>query len=91
MTDNDIRRVSLDALRAMDEAGDLRRPADAPDGEDLGEDFWKGAVLHPPRTRNSVSITLSPAAMEFFEREGPDPAEAIRGVLEAYAAEHSNS
>lgn len=88
MTDNDLRRVSLDALRAMDEAGDLRRPADAPDGGDLGDDFWKDAALPPPRTRNSVSITLSPAVMEFFERQGADPAEAMRGVLEARAAEN---
>lgn len=88
MTENDIRRVSLDALRAMDEAGELPRPSDAPDGEELGDDFSKDAVPHPPRTRSSVSITLSRTAMEFFEWQGTDPAETMSGVLEAYADEH---
>ncbi|MBO0661303.1 hypothetical protein LQ948_01835 [Jiella sp. MQZ9-1] len=90
MTGSDMRRASLEELKAMDEAGELAHPSNSPDGEDLGDKFWQDAELHPPRTTAVVSLTLSQSTIDFFKGRANDPESTMSDILEAYVASHNS-
>lgn len=45
MTDVVMKRASLAEIRRMKEAGDLHHSPAAPEGEDLGPEFWAKAQI----------------------------------------------
>ena len=62
----DIRRASLDEIRAMKARGELyeTRP-DAPE-YDLPDDFWENAEVWQPMTKMPVTMRVAPDILEFF-------------------------
>ena len=62
----DIRTATLEEIEAMHKRGELYFNPDAPDGEDLGEEFWANArVVDPPRSR-SVHLKLDREVFDYF-------------------------
>jgi uncharacterized protein (DUF4415 family) len=90
MTARNIRRASLDEIRRMRERGELHHDPAAPEGEDLGKDFWARATLEPPRKSRSVHLKLDPDVFEFFRSQsgGKGHLTKMQKVLKAYADAH---
>jgi uncharacterized protein (DUF4415 family) len=87
MSDPNTRRASLADIARMREAGELFHDPSAPEGEDLGPDFWAKARLVEPRKPRSVHLKLDPEVFEFFyaESKGKGHLTRMQNVLKAYA------
>ncbi|ODT48972.1 MAG: hypothetical protein BGO80_00420 [Devosia sp. 63-57] len=69
----------------MKERGEIRHNPDAPEGPELGEEFWKHAVLVPPRSSpTSVHLKLDPDVFAFFKQQGKGHITRMQDVLKAY-------
>ena len=66
MTDVAMKRASLADIRRMKEAGNLYHNPAAPEGEDLGPDFWAKAQVEGPKRVRSVHLKLDPEVFEYF-------------------------
>lgn len=86
MKEGNIRRASLEKLRAMDERGEIFHNPNAPVGEDLGAEFWANAVLVEPRSAKSVHLRLDPEVFEYFyeSSHGKGHLTRMQNVLKAY-------
>ncbi len=85
MSEGDIRRATLAELGAMRRRGELYYNPDAPEGPDLGEDFWANAVVVEPAVeRTSVHLKLDPAVFDFFKQGGKGHLTRMQNVLKAY-------
>jgi hypothetical protein len=64
MTDPNIRRASLADIRKMKEAKEVRHDADAPEGVNLGTEFWADAEIKPTpkRTADRAAEAFSSSA-----------------------------
>jgi uncharacterized protein (DUF4415 family) len=84
----DIRRATLEDIRAMDARGELYRNPDGAEGPDLGEGFWDEAILEQPRSKRSVHLKLDPEVFDWFVREtgGKGHVTRMQAVLKAYAS-----
>ncbi len=91
MSDDNIRRASLDDLRRMKAKGELRDDPNAPEGDSLGPEFWAAAELERPSKRaRSVHLKLDPEVFDFFHRAsgGKGHLTKMQNVLRAYADAH---
>ncbi len=90
MTDANIRRASLDEIRRMRAAGELYHNSGAPEGEDLGPEFWAKAVLAAPRKAKSVHLKLDPEVFDYFVEitKGKGHLTRMQAVLKAYVEAH---
>ncbi|HEY8575761.1 MAG TPA: BrnA antitoxin family protein [Devosia sp.] len=88
MTEETWKRISLDELRRMKDAGEIQHNPNAPEGPELGEDFWANAVLVPPRSSKSVHLKLDAEVFEFFKRQGKGHITRMQDVLKAYVKAH---
>lgn len=90
MTDDDIRRSSLDEIKRMRAQGLTKAPpADAPELL-LDEVFWRNARIvetKPPR-KTDVHLRLDPETFEFFRAGGKGHLTRMARVLKAYAQSH---
>jgi uncharacterized protein (DUF4415 family) len=69
----------------MDRRGELYYNPDAPEGPDLGDDFWANAVVVEPAVeRTSVHLKLDPAVFDFFKQGGKGHLTRMQNVLKAY-------
>ncbi|MBX9907434.1 MAG: BrnA antitoxin family protein [Beijerinckiaceae bacterium] len=85
MSEGDIRRATLAELGAMRRRGELYYNPDAPEGPDLGEDFWANAVVvEPAAERTSVHLKLDAAVFDFFKQGGKGHLTRMQNVLKAY-------
>ena len=86
MTEKDIRRASLAEIRRMDEAGELFHDPNAPEGPELGPEFWAQARVEGPRRTRSVHLKLDAAVFEHFVAEtgGKGHLTRMQAVLRAY-------
>jgi uncharacterized protein (DUF4415 family) len=86
----DIRTATLDEIEAMHERGELYFNPDAPDGEELGEEFWANAVIMPPLRPKSVHLKLDPEVFEYFVQitKGKGHLTRMQAVLKAYMVAH---
>ncbi len=94
MAKKDIKTASLDDLKAMRERGDLFHDPKAPEGPDLGAEFWATAeVLNPPK-KQSVHLRVDADVLEFFKRRGKGHLTRMNAVLrrymEAQTSKHDN-
>jgi len=80
MTGKGTTRLSLEDLEATKGA---TRP-DAPEGEELGPDFWARAEVKPPRAKQSVHLRVDADVLEFFKSEGPGHLTRMNAVLRSY-------
>lgn len=62
----------------------------APEGPELGEEFWANAVLAEPKARKSVHLRLEPGVYDFFVAEtgGKGHIARMQAVLKAYVEAH---
>jgi uncharacterized protein (DUF4415 family) len=76
----------------MKEKGELFHDPNAPEGENLGPDFWAKANVEGPRKPRSVHLKLEPEVFEFFHRQsgGKGHLTKMQKVLKAYADAHRN-
>ncbi len=84
MTKENIKRATLAELRAMKERGDFYHNPDAPEGPELGEEFWKNAVLVDPQGKTSVHLKVDADVFFFFKRQGKGHITRMQDVLRAY-------
>lgn len=87
MTGTSMKRASLAEIRRMNESGQLGHDPQAPEGEDLGADFWQAAIVEKPPRRRSVHLKLDADVVEFFREEagGRGHITRMQDVLRAYA------
>lgn len=92
MPEENIKRASLAELTRMRKAGELYYSPDAPEGEDLGPEFWANAkVVHP--SSKSVHLRLDPDVFDFFfaQSGGKGHVTKMQNVLKAYVKAHSKA
>ena len=85
MEKEDIRRYSLDELRAMHDRGETLTRSDAPEIE-LDEDFWRNArvVMPDEKGKTPVSIRVDTDVLEWFKQQGKGYLTRMNAVLRAY-------
>lgn len=57
---------------------------DAPEGEDLGADFWAKAKLTEAKTKTSVHLRIDPEVFDFFKGQGKGHLTRMSAVLRSY-------
>ena len=74
----------------MKEAGELHHDRAAPEGEDLGPEFWAKAQVEGPKRSRSVHLKLDPEVFEYFLQVtgGKGHLTRMQAVLKAYVAAH---
>jgi len=87
MTGPSMKRASLAELRRMNKSGQLAHDPGAPEGEELGAEFWQAAAVEQPPRRRSVHLKLDADVFEFFRQEagGRGHITRMQDVLRAYA------
>jgi uncharacterized protein (DUF4415 family) len=90
MTDVVMKRASLAEIRRMKEAGELHHTPAAPEGEDLGPEFWAKAQIEGPKRSRSVHLKLDPEVFEYFVQVtgGKGHLTRMQAVLKAYVEAH---
>lgn len=88
MTEENWKRVSLAELRRMKDAGETYHNPNAPEGPELGDEFWANAVLVEPLERTSVHLKLDPEVFSYFKRQGKGHITRMQDVLKAYVKAH---
>jgi uncharacterized protein (DUF4415 family) len=81
-------RYSLSEIKAKRARGEDETRPDAPEAESLGEDFWKGARIVPPRRKTSVHLRLDSDIVEWFKSQGKGHLTGMNAVLRAYVDAH---
>jgi len=82
---SNIKRASLDEIEQMHREGKLYYDPDAPEGEYLGDEFWKNAEVVYPKTRPNVSLRVDEDVLEYFKGDNPKGYTArMAAVLRAY-------
>ncbi|MCE7027324.1 hypothetical protein [Jiella avicenniae] len=61
--------VTLEEIRAMQARGELCHNPDAPEGPDLPDEFWNGAEVVTPESRELISMRVPPEVKAFFQGE----------------------
>lgn len=84
MTGKNIRRATLDEIFEMDRRGELYHNPDAPDGPELGDDFWENAVVSPAPPHDTIVLPVKREVMEWFKREYPDYPHRMNEILRDY-------
>ena len=84
MTERNITRVSLKELQ--NSRG--RTKANAPEGEELGADFWEKAQLVAPENKRSVNLRVDSYVFDFFKSQGKGHLTRMNAVLRAYVDAH---
>ena len=85
-----MKRASLADIRRMKEAGELHHDPAAPEGEDLGPEFWARAQVEGPKRSRSVHLKLDPEVFEYFVQVtgGKGHLTRMQAVLKAYVDAH---
>lgn len=82
---SDIKRASLADIERMRRAGSLHHDPEAPEGEDLGDDFWADAEVVLPKARPSVSLRVDEEVLDYFKGQDRKGYTArMAAVLKAY-------
>ncbi|WP_454848638.1 BrnA antitoxin family protein [Rhizobium binxianense] len=91
MAGPNTKRASLADIRRMKEKGDLFHDPHAPEGEDLGAEFWAKAKIEGPRKPRSVHLKLDPEVFDFFysQARGKGHLTRMQDVLKAYMRAHT--
>ena len=85
MAKDDIKRYSLEELRAKHERGDTLTRADAPEIE-LDDHFWRNAriVMPDDRGKTPVSLRVDTEVVKWFKQQGKGYLTRMNAVLRAY-------
>ncbi len=88
MSASNIKKASLAELRAMKTRGEVARSPGPGFSENLGPDFWAGAELVLPRTKESVHLRVDADVLAFFKAHGRGHLTRMNAVLKAYVEAH---
>jgi uncharacterized protein (DUF4415 family) len=85
VTDKDMKRLSLDDVRALKNAGKLHIDPNLSE-VDLPEEFWQHAKRVERENKKSVHLRLEPEVFRFFQEEGEGKGhiKRMQDVLAAY-------
>lgn len=84
MARKDIKRYSLEELKAMRARGKTRTRADAPVRE-IDEEFWRHArVVMPGPGKMSVHLRVDSDVLEWFREQGRGHLSRMNAVLRSY-------
>ena len=72
----------------MKERGELYENPNAPEGPELGDEFWANAVWVEPKGTTSVHLKLDPEVFDYFKRQGKGHITRMQDVLKAYVKAH---
>ena len=84
MSEEHIVRYTLDEILEMNRRGEVYDNPDAPDGPELGDDFWENAVVSPAPPHDTIVLPVKREVMEWFKREYPDYPHRMNEILRAY-------
>ena len=84
MAKKNIKNASLNDLQEMQKRGDLHHNANAPEGADLGADFWATAEVATPEVKKSVHLRVDADVLEFFKEGGKGHLTRMNAVLRRY-------
>lgn len=84
MTEENIKRYTLAELRQMRERGDYLYDPNAPEGPELGDEFWENAALFGPDQKTSVHLKLDREVFFYFKQQGKGHITRMQDVLKAY-------
>ena len=84
MARKNIKNASLNDLREMQARGDLHHNVAAPEGADLGSDFWATAEVVTPEAKKSVHLRVDADVLEFFKKGGKGHLTRMNAVLRRY-------
>ena len=90
MTEENWKRVSLAELRRMKDAGEIHHNPNAPEGPELGDEFWANAVIVEPQSPTSVHLKLDPEVFNYFKGQGKGHITRMQDVLKAYVKAHQS-
>lgn len=86
MTERDIKRLSQAELSRMPD----RTRADAPEGPELGPDFWERAELVMPEAKRSVHLRIDTDVYDWFKAQGKGHLTRMNTVLRSYYEAHKS-
>jgi uncharacterized protein (DUF4415 family) len=78
------KRISLDEVQAMKDRGEIGHNPNAPEGPELGDEFWENAVLFDPDQKTSVHLKLDREVFFYFKKQGKGHITRMQEVLKAY-------
>lgn len=84
MAKSTIKTASLNDLKKMHDHGELHHDPNAPDGPDLGGDFWADAEVVMPVEKKSVHLRLDADVLAFFKEGGKGHLTRMNAVLRRY-------
>ena len=84
MEKNDIRTASLDELDAMHARGELHDSTKAPEGPELGPEFWDKAKVVMPVEKKSIHLRVDSDVLDFFRHGGKGHLTRMNAVLRSY-------
>lgn len=79
-----MKRASLQDIRKMKDRGELAPPVEAPEVQQLDDDFWADAVVTTRSPRRSVHLKLDPDVFDYFKGLGKGHLTRMQDVLSAY-------
>jgi uncharacterized protein (DUF4415 family) len=85
---DDMRRYSLENLKAERAKGKTRTRADAPT-QTVDDDFWRNAhVVMPPPGKTSVHLRLDSDVLAWFRNQGSGHLSRMNAVLRSFMEAH---
>jgi uncharacterized protein (DUF4415 family) len=87
MANEDIRRYSLEELRAMRERRETRTRPDAPEVVP-DEAFWRNARVVVPPGKKSIHLRVDADVLEWFKSQGRGYLTRMNAVLRSFMDAH---
>ncbi|WP_299855382.1 BrnA antitoxin family protein [uncultured Roseobacter sp.] len=87
---SNIKRASLEELRAMKERGEIAPPRPDAQEIDMPEGFWDAAKPQMPKAKKAVSMRVDPDILEFFKGQGDGYLTRMHSVLRLYVDAQKN-
>ena len=84
MSEKNIRRATLEELRAMKDRGELWETRDTGFREELPPGFWDDAELVNYNQPKSVHLKVDAEVFDFFKAQGKGHLTRMQNVLKAY-------
>ncbi|MBR2573231.1 MAG: BrnA antitoxin family protein [Loktanella sp.] len=79
-----IKRITLDELRALKDAGKLPAPKQQFSDENLPDSFWENARIVMPKAKQPISLRVDPDILSYFKEQGDGHLTRMHAVLRAY-------
>jgi uncharacterized protein (DUF4415 family) len=85
---SNIRRASLEELKAMKDRGEIAAPAADAQPVALPEGFWDDAEVQMPKAKKPISMRVDPDILDYFKAQEGGHLTRMHAVLRAYVDAH---